>query len=53
MEEFSDVVKQMVFIDDLEKIQEERFNMFYKFVEVRKFLYEYRKRGYLFLKGVV
>lgn len=53
MEELSDAAKQMAFTDDLEKTQEERLNMFYKFVEVRKFLYEHRKRGHLFLKGVV
>lgn len=36
MEELSDAAKQMAFTDDLEKTQEERLNMFYKFVEVRK-----------------
>lgn len=53
MEELSDAAKQMAFTDDLEKTQEERLNMFYKFVEVRKFLYEHREMGHLFLKGVV
>ena len=35
MEELSDAAKQMAFTDDLEKTQEERLNMFYKFVEVK------------------
>lgn len=50
MEELSDAAKQMAFTDDLEKTQEERLNMFYKFVEVRKFLYEHRERGAFIFK---
>lgn len=37
MEELSTAAKQMAFTDDLEKTQEERLNMFYKFVEVNIF----------------
>lgn len=36
MEELSDAAKQMAFTDDLEKTQEERLNMFYKFVELKR-----------------
>ncbi|KAK3092957.1 hypothetical protein FSP39_009335, partial [Pinctada imbricata] len=36
MEELSDAAKQMAFTDDLEKTQEERLNMLYKFVQVMR-----------------
>ncbi|XP_048734668.1 eukaryotic translation initiation factor 5-like [Ostrea edulis] len=36
MEELSTAAKQMAFTDDLEKTQEERLNMFYKFVELKR-----------------
>lgn len=48
MEELSDAAKQMAFTDDLEKTQEERLNMFYKFVEVRKFCMNIGRGGIYF-----